>query len=60
VLLTHISSVYICQAGVNQLYGQACWCWTLGLIAGATSVVKSRWLCYFDECRSTCRKFYFL
>jgi len=26
----------------------------------AGSVVKSRWLCYFQESRSTCRKFYFL
>jgi len=25
-----------------------------------TSVVKSRWLCYFQESRSTCGKFYFL
>ena len=24
------------------------------------SVVKSRWLCYFQESRSTCQKFYFL
>ena len=25
-----------------------------------SSVVKSRWLCYFQESRSTCQKFYFL
>jgi len=25
-----------------------------------TSVVESRWLCYFPESRSICQKFYFL
>jgi len=24
------------------------------------TVVKSRWLCYFQESKSTCRNFYFL
>ena len=32
----HILSVYIFQVCVDQqLYGQACWCWTRGLHAGA-------------------------
>jgi len=25
----------------------------------SSSVVKSRWLCYFQESRNTCQKFYF-